>query len=226
MNKDDFHKLNNYLTTFLTEERLERIKEVVNNRTHHLTIVVEDLMLPHNASAIIRSCDCFGIQKMHAIEDQYEFEMDERVAAGSSKWVDTKMHHNGTKETLKSLKKQGYKIVATTPHTNDFTPNEIDLNQPIALVFGTERDGISDDVKEEADAFLSIPMYGFTESFNISVSAAIILNTLTNRLKQSNIKWQLDENEKEALIYRFIKNSIRESELIENDFLKNKLNKE
>lgn len=223
MDKETFDKLREYLNSFLTEERKERIDFVINNRTNHITLVVEDLMTPHNASAIMRSCDCFGVQKMHAIEGKYEFVMDKEIAAGSSKWVDIDIHRHetdGTKKTLRSLKEQGYKIVATTPHTDDCTPEKLDLSQPIALVFGTERDGISDDVREEADEFLRIPMYGFTESFNISVSAALILNTLNARLHDSDIPWQLTQEQKDELNYRFAKNTIREADLIEKDFLK------
>lgn len=219
MDQETFLKVKDYLISFLTEERKEKIDWVINNRTNHLTVVVEDLMNPHNASAIMRSCDCFGIQNLHAIEQNHEFEMDHQIAAGSLKWVHMNTHQSKTPPALKSFKEKGYKIVATTPHTDDFIPETIPLEEPLAIVFGNEREGITDDVRAEADYFLQIPMYGFTESFNISVSAALILNTLTNRLRDTNINWQLSEEEKQKLQYEFAKNTIREADLIEKDFL-------
>jgi tRNA (guanosine-2'-O-)-methyltransferase len=143
---------------------------------------------------------------------------------GSSKWLNLHKYNsneNNTIDTFNSLRKKGYRIVATTPHENDFLLEDLNLDSKIALVFGTELEGLSDTVIQNADEFVQIPMYGFTESFNISVSAAIILHYLTEKLKKSNIKWELSENEKTDIKLYWVRNVVKRSELLEKEFLKN-----
>ena len=113
-----------FLYSFVTEERKQRINDVIDQRTDYLTVVLEDLYQPHNASAVIRSCDCFGVQSMHVIENLHEFTVSKRVVHGSSKWVDLYQFNekqNNTVNALNSLKSQGYRIVATSPHEKGIT---------------------------------------------------------------------------------------------------------
>lgn len=206
------------LSPMVSENRLETFIHVLNNRTYYITVVLEDLFQSHNASAVLRSCDCFGIQNVHVIENTYQFKENPDVSLGSSQWL-TKFKYNSSEnnsiKAIENLRKQGYRIVATTPHTNDVNLNDLDLEKgKIALFFGAELPGLSQTVLEQADEFVKIPMYGFTESFNISVSAAICLYDIVNRLKKSNIKWQLSELEKEELLAKWLKVSVRESEKI------------
>ena len=220
---DKNYQLLKYLFEFITPDRTQKIKQIVEERTRYLTVVLEDLYQPHNASAVIRSCDCFGIQDLHIIENKYEFSVSEKVVQGSSKWID--IHNYNEKEqntlsTLNELKEKGYRIVATSPHANDVTLDELNVEKgKIALVFGTEQHGISDVVKENADEFVRIPMYGFTESFNISVSAALCLQSITNKIRNSDANWRLTEDEKELLKLDWARNTIRNSEIIEKEFL-------
>ena len=109
---------------------------------------------------------------------------------------------------MATVKKKGYQIIATTPHDNDCLLEDFDISKPSALCFGTERDGLSDEILKQADGFLKIPMVGFTESLNISVSAAIIIQNLTNRLRNTDIKWQLSELEILEKRLLWAKNSI------------------
>lgn len=181
-----------YLEGFLTDNRKESFLKVLQNRTNHFTVVAEDVYQMHNASAVMRSCEVFGIQNMSVIEQRFGKRIDKQIAMGAQKWVDITPFDSVTK-CIDTLKSKGYQIIATTPHTNDCELEAFDITQPSALCFGTEKAGLSEEIMQKADGFLKIPMVGFTESLNISVSAAIILQNLTNRLRNSDIPWQLTE---------------------------------
>jgi len=212
-----------HLKQFAPEGKLELFDTLIKNRTNHLTVILEDIFQPHNASACVRSCDCFGIQNTHIIENIHEYEMNPDILVGSAKWVNMthyKDKENNTKDCLDKLKAQGYKIVATTPLPDSKTIYDFPLDEKIALVFGNEKDGISDVVKQEADDFVTIPMYGFTESFNISVSVALCVYEFTKRLHNSEINWKLSEKEKEEIMLFWVKNSIKNSAWITKEYLK------
>ncbi|MCK0109350.1 RNA methyltransferase [Flavobacteriaceae bacterium S0825] len=187
-------KLVAYLESYLTEHRQERFEQVLALRTKHFTVATEDVYQLHNTSAVMRSCDVFGIQELHVIEEVNVKRIDREIAMGAQKWVDLHRYHSA-KNCMDSLKKQGYQIVATTPHTNDCLLHDFDVTKKSCFFFGRETEGLSNEVIDNADCFLKIPMVGFTESLNISVSAAIILQYVTTKLKQSDVKWQLSESE-------------------------------
>ncbi|MDZ7756037.1 RNA methyltransferase [Rhodohalobacter sp.] len=212
-----------YLREFSTESRWERIQEIVHKRTRHLTVVVEDIYQPHNASAVLRSCDGFGIQDVHIIENKNEFEASSQVTIGADQWLTIHRYNqpnvDNTELCFNRLKDQGYKIIATTPHKNDTSLNDLDISGKTALVFGSEIDGISDRAMELADGFMKIPMYGFSESFNISVSAAVCLYNLTRRLRSSEIPWTLNNEEMQDLKLKWLRQSIRAGEELEKAFL-------
>lgn len=212
-----------YLSAYITPERFSLFNKIAEHRTRYITVVLEDIFQSQNASAVLRSCDCFGIQDVHIIENRNRFQLDTEVSLGSSKWLSLNKYNreeNNSLEAIKTLKKQGYKIVATTPHTNDQELPNFDITSgKTALVFGSELPGVSDTILNEADEFLKIPMFGFTESFNISVSAAIILHHLTDKLRSSDVNWELTEEEKTEIKIQWIRNTIKKSELIEKRFL-------
>jgi tRNA (guanosine-2'-O-)-methyltransferase len=183
-----------FLENILTENRKEKFLKVLKDRTKHFTIAVEDVFQMHNASAVMRSCEVFGIQELHVIEERYGKRIDKEIAMGAQKWVDIATYDSVT-NCIDTLKNKGYQIIATTPHENDCLMEDFDISKPSALFFGTERDGLSEEILKRADGFLKIPMVGFTESLNISVSASIIIQNLTNRLRNSAINWQLTEEE-------------------------------
>jgi tRNA (guanosine-2'-O-)-methyltransferase len=217
----------NYLSGFISENKQSKITEIIENRTRYITIVLEDIFQPHNASAVLRTCDCFGIQDVHIIENRNKYEVNPDVALGSSKWIDINKYtglENNTASCISYLKEQGYRIVATTPHKNDYTPENLPLDKKIALVFGTEMEGLSETGLKLADDFVKIPMYGFTESLNISVSAALLLRAIVERLHQSGIAWQLTDEEKLGIRLQWVKKVLKKSDLIEKEFLK-KINK-
>lgn len=192
-----------FLTQFITDERKQRFEEVLSFRTRYVTVLLEDIFQPHNASAVLRSCDLRGIQDVHIVENNYQYDVNPDVVMGSTKWLD--LHHYNkvgfnTPEAFGLLHEKGYRIVATCPHRHDFTPETLPLDRPVALVFGTEKLGLSDYAIEQADMHVRIPMFGFTESYNISVSAALLLYALTNRLHATDdIDWHLSGEEKDEL---------------------------
>jgi len=187
-------KLLAYLEEFISKKRMVRFNDILSHRTNFITVAVEDVFQMHNTSAVIRSCESFGIQQAHLIEGKYGQRLDEEIAMGAQKWVDVKRYKNSN-EAVDVLKNKGYKIVATSPHADSSLLQDYELDGKMALFFGTENKGLSDYVLENADAYLKIPMVGFTESLNISVSAAIILQHLTAKLKSSNFDWKLTQAE-------------------------------
>ncbi len=208
----------NILSNMVLPQRLETFYRVLQNRTRYITVVLEDLFQSHNASAVVRSCDCTGIQDIHLIENNFEFTENPDVALGASQWVNLIKYNkseNNTLNTIKSLRSSGYRIVATTPHTNDTILSELDLSKgKIALLFGSELPGLSEIALNNSDEFVKVPMFGFTESYNISVSAAICLYDLVNRLHQSDINWKLNEIEKETILANWLMISVKDSENI------------
>lgn len=219
MQKELFH----YLSNHVTPERLELFNKIAEYRTQYLTVVLEDIYQSQNASAVLRTCDCFGVQDVHIIENRNEFRLDTEVSLGSSKWLTMHRYNkqgNNSVIALKTLREQGYRIVATSPHSSDTELPDFDIEKgKFALVFGSEMPGISDNIVKHADEFLRIPMFGFTESFNISVSVAVILQHLTYKIRKSDlIGWEMSEMEKIALKTQWLRNTIKRSELIEKRF--------
>ncbi len=204
------------LSNYVTKERLETLNRVIDERTNYISVVLEDIFQNHNASAVLRSCDCFGIQNVNFIENRYSYMENKDVAMGSSQWLSIKRFNqkeNNTLDAINAMRDAGYRIVATTPHTNDVLIKNLDLTKgKIALFFGSEKPGLSDIVMENADEFVRIPMYGFTESFNISVSAALCLYELTAKLRNSDINWHLSEHERTELLAQWMKLSARSAD--------------
>jgi len=184
-----------YLESFLTERRKLKNHTVLNERTYHFSVAIEDVFQLHNTSAVMRSCDIFGIQNLNVIEERNLRTIDREIAMGAQKWVDINRFHT-TKSCLQTLKEDGYQIVATSPHgENNVTLSEFDYTKKSVFFFGKEDTGLSDYVIENSDVQLKIPMYGFTESLNISVSASIILQEVTRKLRASNLDWKFTEEQ-------------------------------
>lgn len=203
-----------YLAGFMTPEREQTLRNVLSKRTQYITILMENTFHPQNASALVRSCEAFGIQDIHTVETLCKFNPNVRIVRGTDKWIDITKHHS-TKEALSELKSAGYRIVATTPHTKDSTPHTLDVEAgKFALVFGTEHAGISQEVMELADEFIEIPMCGFVESLNVSASAAIMVYELARRMRNSNINWQLGEYEQSEILFRWAMATVRDSKNI------------
>jgi len=211
-------ELLSYLQGFLTERRRHLFKKVLSERTLHITVAVEDVYQLHNTSAVIRSCDAFGIQELHVIEEVNVKRIDREIAMGAQKWVDVQRHQS-TKACIQRLREKGYRIVATSPHTKAYPLENVRVEEKLALFFGRETEGLSPEVLEQADDFIYIPMQGFTESLNISVSAAIILQALSQKLRASQIHWELDMQTHFNLEMAWTKKMIKDVDRIIERFL-------
>ena len=218
-------KLLTYLEGFVTEKRKNLFRQILKNRTRHFTVVLEDIYQQHNSSAVIRSCEIFGIQDVHVIENKYISNVSKNIAKGSQKWLsfhNYKKETNNTKACLNSLKGKGYQLIATSPHHNSCLLHDFDITKKSAFIFGVEKTGVSNEVINNADGILKIPMVGFTESLNISVAAAIILENLTYKLRTSSINWNLTHKEEEELYSQWIEKTIKNVGKIKEHFLKDK----
>lgn len=214
-------KLLECLESIVTENRKATFEKILNNRTRHFTVVLEDIYQRHNTSAVIRSCDIFGIQDIHIIENKYNSYVSNQVAKGAQKWIDFNEYNTeefNTQTCIDTLRAKGYQIIATTPHNDSCLLQNFDISKKSAFVFGVEKAGISDYILKEADGYLKIPMVGFTESLNVSVAAAIILNDLTTRLRDSNVNWKLSEEEKNEKRLDWCKKTINNVEQIIDRF--------
>ncbi len=209
-----------YLEEFVTDNRKQIFKTVLNNRTRYFTVALEDLYQMHNVSAVVRSADVFGLQDVHIVQKKYDPKLSHAIAKGAEKWLDIHRYPN-TKTAIENLRQKGYQIVATTPHTNDVNLQDFDISKPSAFFFGVEKDGLSQAVMDQADVFLKIPMYGFTESLNISVAAALIMRDVSERLRQSDINWQLTAAEKEQIYLQWLEKSIKSIDLIKKKYFEN-----
>ena len=195
--------LANYLEAFVSENKKAKIAEVLEMRTRYITIVLEDIYQSQNASATLRTADCMGLQDAYFIENYNEYEVNTDVTKGATKWLDihrfNEPEKDNTETCIQHLKAKGFRVVGTSLAADSLHPADLPLDKPLALLFGNEQFGLSGFAREQTDLNIKIPMYGFTQSFNISVSVAISLSHLIHKLHQSNIDWQLSQEEKLAL---------------------------
>jgi tRNA (guanosine-2'-O-)-methyltransferase len=206
-----------YLETFLTRRRQDLFKQVLDERTRFLTVAIEDVGHLHNTSAVMRSCDAFGVQDVHVIEELKGKRIDREIAMGAQKWTSVK-RYDSTKNALAKLKSEGYQIVATTPHHTAHKLEDFKLDKPTALFFGSEKDGLTETVIEAADEYIYIPTFGFTQSLNISVCAAILLQELTQRLRNSSLDWKLKPKDIEEIKTLWLKRNLKDYDALVAQF--------
>ena len=203
-----------YMSGFLTGERIQTLRRTLAMRTRYMTILTENTFHPQNASALVRHCEAFGVQDLHTVETMCRFDPSVNIVRGTDKWIDI-IRHDSTEEAIASLKASGYRIVATTPHREDVTPETFDVAKgPFALIFGTEHAGISDEAIAGADEFLRIPMCGLVESLNVSASAAILIYELSLRVRRTVAGWELPVAEQAALMERWMRRSVKDADAI------------
>lgn len=218
------NQIADYLRQFVTEERQARLTEILENRTRHITVVLEDLFQTQNISAVLRTCDCYGIQDVHVVKNRNEFEVHKDISMGADKWLNILQYphseHN-VKDCIDRLHEQGYWVAATLPDEQKRTIFDLPVERKTAFLFGTELTGLSDDAIKYADGNVLIPMYGFTESFNISNSAAIILSHFSERMRHSEVNWRLTTDEKEELYFEWLQKSVKNPDGLIEYYIKN-----
>lgn len=214
-----------HLEQFISEHKISGVERVLSQRTRRLTVVLEDIFQSQNASAVIRTCECMGLQDIHIIEQISKYSLNPRVLKGSNKWMTFYQYNdrrvNNTKLCYDRLRDNGYYVLATDPAEDGKSIHEIDVtDKKIAIVFGNELRGVSPYGLEYADQKVRIPMYGFTESLNISVSVAICLNSLLAKLHRQLENSGLSEEDRLEIKLDWYRKIVRRSDLIEKEFLR------
>ena len=224
MTTDKQQNIIDYLSGFINEERRERLEQILRQRTRHITVVLEDIYQSQNASAVVRTCECLGIQELHVIENHYEYRLNPAVVQGASKWIDLIKHNqaeqDNTRACIEKLRQRGYRIIAMEPAPAGKTMEQLDISDRLALCFGSEEPGLSATLQALADETVRIPIHGFTRSYNLSVSAAISLYTLVSILRNSTINWQLDESDATDLYIKWLAQSTQSGQSLLEKYLK------
>ena len=211
---DEVRERNEYLSSFLLESRIDTLNRALDMRTEYLTVMTENMFHAQNASAIVRHCEAFGVQNIHTVEDLCPFLPTLNIALGTDKWIDVKRHAT-TADAIKDLRKEGYRIIATTPHHQSCTPETFDVKRgKFVLVFGTEKTGVSEEIMAEADEFLQIPMCGMVDSLNVSASAAILIYMLSQRMRLECDNWHLSDEKRARTLYDWYRYAVRDSEAL------------
>ena len=218
----DHKLLTEHFSQYISDHKKEFIEKVLSVRTRHIIMVMEDIYQSQNASAVVRTCECMGLQEIHFIENVSKYSVNPKVLKGANKWIDLVRHLekkvNNTELCFQSLRQRGYRILVADPSSDGDSINEITVDEKLAIVMGNELKGVSGYAHDHADGKVYIPMHGFTESMNISVSAAICINTLVTKLRQTKVNWNLSEEEKNEIRLTWYKKVVRRSELIEREF--------
>lgn len=195
--------INKWYQQISTHKR-DLVKHALNQRTKYVTVALEDVFQPFNASAIVRTTEIFGLQDLHVITPKNEFRPSIGISRGAIKWLTIKQY-NDTPSCIETLKQNGYLIAATCLNEQSIALDQLPINQRIALLFGNELVGLSSDTIKQADMTVHIPMFGFTKSFNVSVSVAICLQHIVNKIRSSTIAWRLNQEERVFIEYMWCK---------------------
>lgn len=222
MSYKEKQKIFDYLLEFVTDNKKTKLDEISSNRTNHLTVILEDIKENKDASAVIRSCECFGINNVNVIESNKKYKINHDVSMGSFKWL-TINRFKTNKECIDHLRLNNYRIVSTSPDRKNKSIYDLDLTQKTALFFGSEETGLTDYILDNSDEIVTIPMYSHVESFNLSASAAITLYTLVNSLRNSDINWRFSEEELLDLKLSWIRRILKSHELLEKVFYQKQL---
>lgn len=213
-------RLYTYLTELITPQKLTKIENLAKNRSQFIVPVIEDIYQFRNAGAIIRSMEAFAFQKLIALEKNNKFIPEGAVARGADKWITIQFMKSG-RESLLEIKKAGYQLVAVSPEKQAVNLSDFEITKPLALIFGTEFEGVTQETLEIADECIKIPMYGFTESLNVSVAAGISFYEMRKKLENSNLEWKMTEEEMLDLKIKWAKASVSSGEEIAEHYLKN-----
>jgi tRNA (guanosine-2'-O-)-methyltransferase len=218
------HRLINHFSQYITDHKKQFVEKVLDQRTRHVTVVLEDIYQSQNASAVIRTCECMGLQDVHIVENLSKYQLNTRVLKGANKWMDLVRHRNrkinNTEICFEQLRNNGYTILVADPSEDGVSIHDVNPENKLALLFGNELRGTSKYAIDHCDQKIRIPMYGFTESLNISVSVAICLNALITKLRTVEKEFYLTEEEKEAIRLIWYRKIVRRSDIIEKEFLR------
>ncbi len=208
-------RVSDLMRPFLTEGRISTLCQALSQRTRYVTVVLDDIYHPHNISAVVRSCEAFGIQDIHVLQVENPFRPNKGVTKGAQQWI-TFHRHTSIETCVMRLKERGYMLLGADPPSKGHPSvpvDSIELDQPVALVFGREKEGLHQELRDLCDKLFHIPMTGLTESFNISVTVAISLYVLRRKLDMlpGNL-WELSGEEKALLLDDWSVKSVRKGQ--------------
>ncbi|HSM58560.1 MAG TPA: RNA methyltransferase [Candidatus Sulfomarinibacteraceae bacterium] len=229
MDRERTQQAIDYLAQFVTAQRQRRIEEALRWRTRHLTVMLEDVYQPHNASAVLRTCEIFGVQDVHIVERANKFRPNRDIALGAPQWLTLHRYRDdearrgaegsGTRRGFRALRRKGYHIAALTLEEDSAPLASLSLEQPLALCFGTEEEGLSAEAHDLADSLVHLPMYGFTQSFNISVTVALALQTLIRQLHNSDVDWRLSQEAQLELKLEWLVQTVPRGDIVLKNYL-------
>ena len=184
----------------MSPARKQRINTVSRARTKHVCLVLQDVANEHNICACLRSAEAFGIQNVYVVNEKKNYKLS-TVAKGSSSWL-TVHNFRSIEECCDALKQEGYYLAAAVPHQKSVALEELQVEKPLAILFGNEHAGLSQDWKPFVDLYFTIPMFGFVESLNISVGAAISMQYLASKALRilGDEKIYLNESQRSILL--------------------------
>ncbi len=195
------------MAPFLTHERKQKIETVIKERTLNYQVAIEGLYDQGNVNAVMRTAESLGYLNFHIIETKDEYKKANRVAQGSDRWLELTKWHS-TQKFFQNLKKQGFQIAVSSLNQAISLPL-LNLNSPTIFVFGNEKDGVSKDAQKLADVCFKIPMVGMSQSFNISVAAAITLSWARSQVIGQNPKqWPLTPTQKQRVRMAYYQRSL------------------
>ncbi len=192
----------------LRPERWAKMERALNHRLGAVRVVIENLHHPHNLSAVMRTCEGLGVQHLHVVDTRENTVPSRRITLGAHKWL--AIHrHDRFEECGRDLKTRGFRLYAAMLDPGAVALEEIPVDAPVALLFGNERDGVSPEARAWCDGAYTIPMYGFVQSFNVSVAVAVSLYSVTQRVRQRPDGGLLTAEERREVLGQWLPKSLR-----------------
>jgi tRNA (guanosine-2'-O-)-methyltransferase len=196
-----------YLDVLTPMSKKQKMAQVLPLRTRHVVTVIENVLDSNNTNAILRTSEALGIQEAHLVYGNIKYIPQKSVSKGAHLWIDTykygSEHEDNAMQCIKALKNKNYRLIVTTPEAQNRI-EDITIHEPLAVCFGQESKGISQCFLNHADVLVSLPQYGFTESYNVAVAAGMIMMPLIERIRKSSISWQLTTEEQSVLYKSWI----------------------
>lgn len=193
----------------ITEHRRDLLVKVVQNRTRHFCMVLEDLFDPHNISAVIRTAEVFGLEDVHVIEEVNPYKVNKSILKGSIKWMNIYLHKKRM-ACMEHLRKKGYRIAVASTNTNN-SVLDLDLSQPTAFYLGSEFTGNHPDTLAAADCEFKLPQYGITESMNVSVAGGVLMCYLDHFMQQKGRQnFTLSPKERDELLLEWLERHLND----------------
>ena len=196
------------LEPFVTAARLARMRQVLAQRLAWFTVVLDNLFDPHNISAVLRSCDAFGVQNVHVIESVETFKVNREISMRADKWL-TLHRWRSFAECRTALKRRRFTLLATSVAADALPLDAAPCDRRVAVVLGNEHRGVSEATRAACDGVVTIPMHGFVESLNVSVAAALVIAGCAGRMRRAGRQVLLSPRERSAVWNTWMRQQVK-----------------